>query len=122
MNTLNGITVKILTRIAQIFAWPVIICGIGPSGQPVPVNVDANGNIAPDAGGVTPNFPGVGAGANGSIPTGAKGWTFTMLSGTGTFGGRNVSAGFSDSDGDILLAAISYTTNTASDAYVRYNT
>jgi hypothetical protein len=70
---------------------------------------------------VTPIQTSVGASASGTIPIGAKGWTFTVLSGTATFGGVPVSAGFSDSDPNILLAAISYSTGSASSAYVRYN-
>lgn len=44
-NVLTGLGVKILTISAQVFAWPIIICGINPSGQPMPVNVDASGNL-----------------------------------------------------------------------------
>ena len=45
MNTLNGLTVKILTRAAQLFAWPVVLCGINPQGQPAAINVDNSGNV-----------------------------------------------------------------------------
>jgi hypothetical protein len=45
MNTLTGLTVKILTRAAQVFAWPVILCGINPSGEPTALNVDSSGNL-----------------------------------------------------------------------------
>ena len=51
MNTLNGLTVKILTRAAQVFAWPAIICGINPGGTPAPLNVDASGNVIMTPGG-----------------------------------------------------------------------
>lgn len=57
-----------------------------------------------------------------TIPIGAKGWTFTVLTGTATFNGAAaLPAGFSDSDVNTLAAAISYTTASASTAYVRYN-
>lgn len=51
MNTLNGLTVKILTRAAQVFAWPVVLCGIDPGGKPAPIHLDDAGNLivtAPD--------------------------------------------------------------------------
>lgn len=51
MNTLNGLTVKILTRAAQVFAWPVVLCGINPGGDPAPVNADDSGNIITVVGG-----------------------------------------------------------------------
>lgn len=69
---------------------------------------------------VTPNFPAVGASASGTIPAGVKGFTFTMIAGTGTFGGRNVSAGFSQSGNNVLASAISWTTAAASDAFIYY--
>ena len=125
MNTLNGLTVKILSRAAQVFAWPVILCGINPGGNPGPLNIDASGNIITTAGAqqsVTANIAAVEAGDGGSIPVGAKGWTFTVLSGTATFGGVSVAAGFSDSDANTLVAAINYSIGASSSAYVRYNT
>ena len=125
MNTLNGLTVKILARAAQVFAWPVVLCGIAPGGNPAPLNADASGNIITTAGAgqsVTPNIAAVGASGSGSIPIGAKGWTFTVLSGTATLGGVPVAAGFSDSDPNTLVAEINYTTGASSSAYVRYNT
>ncbi len=51
MNTLNGLTVKILTRAAQVFAWPVVLCGINPGGAPAPINMDGSGNVVTAAGG-----------------------------------------------------------------------
>ena len=88
-----------------------------PGGGTLPANI----TVSLTPGTVTPNIVSVGASASGSIPSGAKGWTITFLSGTGTLGGRAVSAGFSDSDTNTTAAAIAYTTNANSSAYVRYN-
>lgn len=56
-----------------------------------------------------------------SIPVGAIGWTFTILTGTADFNGaNNLPAGFSDSDPTILKTAISINVDTASTAYLRY--
>lgn len=71
---------------------------------------------------VTPTFVSLGASASQDIPIGAKGWTVTFLTGTGTVGGSAVPAGFSDSDGNTLAAAITVTTDAASTAYIRWNT
>lgn len=71
---------------------------------------------------VTPNFDLLGASDSRSIPVGAKGWTATILTGTGTIGGLAVPAGFSDGDPNTLLAAINVTTDGGSSAYVRWNT
>lgn len=71
---------------------------------------------------VTPNFDLLGASDSRSIPVGAKGWTATILTGTGTIGGLAVPAGFSDGDSNTLLAAINVTTDGGSSAYVRWNT
>lgn len=62
------------------------------------------------------------AGQSGTIPAGAKGWTFTVITGTATFGGAAVPAGFSDSDANTLAAAISYSFDTPGTGYVRWNT
>lgn len=60
---------------------------------------------------------------SGSIPAGAKGWTFTVLTGTATFNGvAGLPASFSDSDPNVTGAAISYATAGTSTAYVRYGT
>ena len=70
----------------------------------------------------TPTFVAVGASGSGSIPVGARGWSFKILTGTGTFGGVTVPTSFSDSNEAGLLTAIPYTTAAASSAYVRYHT
>lgn len=71
---------------------------------------------------VTPHFVLLGASGSQVIPSAAKGWTATILSGTGTIGTLAVSVGFSDSDVNILAASITVTTDAASSAYVRWNT
>lgn len=71
---------------------------------------------------VTPSFHSLGASTSFSIPIGARGWTVTFLTGTGTIGGKAVPAGFSESDPNTLAAAIAIATDSGSSAYVRYNT
>lgn len=83
----------------------------------------AGGGSSPAGAPVTINSAAVAQSTTGSIPIGAKGWTFTVLTGTATFNGvASLPAGFSESDVNTLAAAISYTTASASTAYVRYNT
>jgi hypothetical protein len=130
----------------DLYAWPVLQAGINAAGQFVPFSVDNSGNllVSEASGGsstvaisqATPGtsngvqlvgtgtyvFPAVGASASGTIPTTALSWTFTVLSGSATFGGRTVTAGFSDSDNRAPAVAINWTTAAASDAYIRYST
>lgn len=70
---------------------------------------------------VTPTFVALGASGSQVIPIGAKGWTVTILTGTGTVGGLTVPTGFYDSDTGVLVVALTITTNAASSAYIRYN-
>jgi len=71
---------------------------------------------------ITPTSAVKTAGQSGAIPAGAKGWTFTVLTGTATFNGAaGLPAGFSDSDPNTLAVAISYALDTPGTAYVRYN-
>lgn len=82
----------------------------------------SGGGSSPAGAPVTINSVAVPQSTTGSIPIGAKGWTFTVLAGTATFNGvAALPAGFSESDVNTLAAAISYTTASASTAYVRYN-
>ena len=71
---------------------------------------------------VTNNFTLLTAGQSQVIPVGAKGWTATILTGTGTIGAKAVPAGFSDSDDNTLLATVTITTDTPGTAYVRWLT
>lgn len=71
---------------------------------------------------VTPHFTLLTAGTNQIIPINAKGWSVTILTGTGTIGGLAVPAGFSDSDTNKLAATVTIATDTPGTAYVRWNT
>lgn len=83
----------------------------------------SGGGSSPAGAPITINSAAVPQSTTGSIPIGAKGWTFTVLTGTATFNGvTSLPAGFSESDVNTLAAVISYTTASASTAYVRYNT
>lgn len=56
-----------------------------------------------------------------SIPVGAQGWTFTVLTGTADFNGaNNLPAGFSDGEVTRLKTAITINVDSASTAYLRY--
>lgn len=72
---------------------------------------------------VTPHNTLLGASASQVIPIGAKGWSVSIITGTATVGSASLlPAGFSDSDPNTLLATIIVTTDSASSAYVRWNT
>jgi len=104
----------------SIHLGSVSIIGKAPDGSAVPLALNADGGINSST--VTQNAVGVGASASGTIPAGAKGWSFKLLTGTGTFGGIAISGSFADSDPGVLAAAIAYTTAAGSSAYVRYGT
>jgi len=103
------------TNEVQLLRWLVILLGgnVGSGGG-------AGGGIITVP--VTPVSALKTAGQSGTIPSGAKGWTFTVLTGTATFNGAAVPAGFSDSDVNTTAAAINYTMDSPGTAYVRYNT
>ena len=100
--------------------WWTAIVGVNPSGQPVILALNADGSIPTSGDSVTSNFESLGASGSFTIPAGAKGWTVSFLSGTGTIGGVAVSVGFSDSSPAVAVAAIVVTTGAASSAYIRY--
>ncbi len=82
----------------------------------------AAGSGGPAGATVTATSVAVPQSTTGTIPAGAKGWTFTILTGTATFNGvASLPAGFSESDVNTLAASITYVTASASTAYVRYN-
>ena len=81
----------------------------------------SNGSVLNPIQPVTPSFNVIGSSSSITIPIGAKGWTVSFMTGTGTIGGISVSGGFSDSDTNTLLSAIVITTGINSSAYVRYN-
>lgn len=108
INTLSGLPLGTDTNASD-----------GQLGLKVIIIADNSANSTTDQ--VTPTFHSMGASASYSIPISAKGWTVTFLTGTGTFGGQAVSAGFSDFDLGTLAVAIAVTTDSTSSAYVRYN-
>lgn len=120
----NALASPQLSGIIKFLGW------IKSDGTQVVVNEDNPLPVTGPVGGIlvipqTVNVVSVGVSENttGSIPIGAKGWTFTVRAGTATFNGvAGLPAGFSDSDPNTLAVAISYTTAAASTAYVRYNT
>lgn len=73
---------------------------------------------------VTETVISAGNGSTNTIPIGAKAWTVSFLSGTGTFGtllaSSTVSAGFSDSGSNTTATALIVTTNTPGSVYIRY--
>lgn len=71
---------------------------------------------------VTPNFEDLTAGQSQVIPVGAKGWSATILTGTGTINGKAAPAGFSISDNNTLLATVTVTMDTPGSAFVAWNT
>lgn len=71
---------------------------------------------------VIPHFVLLGASQTQDIPFGARGWSVSFLTGTGTIGAVSVPAGFSDSDANTLTINLTVTTNSASSAYIRWNT
>lgn len=121
---LAGFTVKLFGLARDLFAWPVIQLGIGPDGKPVPLQASSGGGAISAAQSVTPHASiVVPASTSQVIPTGAKGWTVTVLTGTATVNGAAaMPAGFSDSDPYTTLADITVTPDAASTAYVRWNT
>lgn len=70
----------------------------------------------------TSTFNSLGASGSVNIPTAAKAWTVSFLTGTGTIGGKAVPAGFSDSSAFPPAVTIAVTTDSASSAYVRWET
>lgn len=81
---------------------------------------DLGGAGASPASPVTSNFHAMTASQSFDIPAGAKGWSVSILTGTGTVGGAAVSLGFSDSDPRTTATAITISTGVTSTAYVRY--
>lgn len=122
---LNDLVTTIAGKIRGLFAWPTVIVGMNGD-TPVPLSVNSTGSVITDSSGsatVTQHSAVVSASGSGSIPIGAKNWSFTVLTGTATFNGAaSLPAGFSDSDTGVLAVAIAYSTDAASTAYVRYAT
>lgn len=72
---------------------------------------------------VTPHIVVLGASASQTIPVGAHGWSFAILTGTATVGGASgVVAGVGDSYQSTLAATLTVATDADSSAYVSWNT
>lgn len=88
----------------------------GPGGSDIPITPPTVNSLPQN----------LGASASLVIPAGAKGWTVSCLTGTLTLATSTTAsalpAGFSDSDPNIVGAAITVTTASASTAYVRWGT
>lgn len=95
--------------------WWQLWRGVGTGGS-------GSGGIVVNPQPVTTTLAAVGASATGTIPAGSKGWSFAILTGTATYGGATVAAGFSDSSEKTTLNAITFTTASASTAVLRYGT
>jgi hypothetical protein len=114
-------------RIAGLSGLPLGTPNDSATG-PIAVKVIGTGTggsvpVTPTAQTVTPTTGTMAASSSFTIPAGSKGWTFTVLSGTGGIGGvTGLPVGFSDSDPNTLAAGLTVTTAAASTAYYRYNT
>lgn len=71
---------------------------------------------------VTPVFFALGASASHNIPIGAKGYSVQFLTGTGTIGGAAVAAPLVIQSQSKLAAAVTVTTDSASSAFLIWNT
>jgi hypothetical protein len=112
---LDGLVVGIVNRACALFKWPIVVLGLGPNGQPLPVQVDASGNVIVSGGagsGTTFATTFLTATGNGSIPIGVKKYSFAVLGGTVTLGGQPVPVGATINGGGYGIpssAAIGYT-------------
>lgn len=70
----------------------------------------------------TPHISSIGANAGANIPSGAKGYSFSLLTGTGTLGGVAITAPITIGDQNTLAVNLAYTTGAASSALLYYNT
>lgn len=122
-DTLSGLIARVFKRDAAINAWPVAILGQTSSGVPIPLTLGGDGTISASSTpqSVTPHFVLLSASSQ-VIPIDAKGWTVSILTGTGSIGGVAVPAGVSDSDTNTLFATVTIVADAASTAYVRWNT
>lgn len=106
----------------SIHLGSVSIIGKAPDGSAVPLVVNQDGSPAPSTATVTPHTVAIGASASGTIPAGAKGFTFSLETGTGTLGGAAIATGVTVKEGGILASSLAYTTGSASTAFLYYAT
>lgn len=71
---------------------------------------------------VTPHFKTLGASGSQVIPIGARGYMATFMTGTGTIGGEVATAGLSVSSSNTLAATVTVATDSASSAFVSWET
>lgn len=103
----------------NVLLWNIFLALTGgvPGAPVVPV-FSGGGSSTP----VTPNISNIGASAGANIPAGAKGYSFSLLTGTGTLDGVAITAPITIGDQNTLAVAVPYTTGSASSALLYYNT
>ncbi len=116
----GGITVSATTAVKATAAAPTYV--EGTTSNPLSANLTGDVRVIAKQPAVTPHIVVLDAEETQVIPIGAKGWTFSVLTGTATVNGETVPAGFSDSDSQPLAATITVITAAASSAYIRWNT
>lgn len=119
-----GTVNKIGGFLRKVFAWVPVMGGVDPSGNVRALACDTSGNLTTAAtttgATVTPTTSAIGASASGNIPAGAKGFTFTAISGTVTLGGQTMPVGLTISSTNVLASNLAYTTGGGSSAYLYY--
>lgn len=136
-NTLSGFTVKFGTsgfvEEYNVFGHPTAILGKTPTGQPFPINCDANGNIIITGSGggggipitqptVTPNFFAPASTTPVVIPVGAIDASVLILTGTGTLNGVDQPLGVPWTEPNKLAATVTLVLGSPGTARVYYGT
>lgn len=118
---LAAASIPIVLTAAQISALtPPANTGYSTSAKQ-DTQITAEQAIQAAVGPVTQNSFAVAASGTRNIPTGAKGWTVTILTGTATINGvASLPAGFSDYSEKALVAGFDVVCASSSTAYVRY--
>lgn len=108
--------------IQQFTGLPLGTAGDSATGE-IAVKVLGIGGSFPSTQSVTLHTALLGASATQAIPTGAKGYLVAIITGTATVNGTaSVPAGISLSDANTLAAGFSVVTDSASSAFVAWNT
>lgn len=121
-DTLQGNQVLIFGGEKDIYAWPVVMLGIDPNGQPQPVAVSTSGGATAAPLVCTPVFFHVANSGSTTIPTTAKRWAVNFVgSGTAnTFGTNTAVTGnqsFSDQGAPASAIAIACDGSTVADGF-----
>lgn len=127
MGQLAGQTVKLFGDNKELFAWPILMLGIGPDGKPAVVQVAPGGATVLVFPSGTPDCTPIADSSNADVPIGAKNWSFAILTGTGTVTINSksfvVSAGYSQSSLTTLAGrVINVATDAASTAVIYFET